>query len=441
MRFYLALWAAKLCAVLIRLIAKGRGTNLPGELALRLDPRFVAHIRGIDPAKAVFVTGTNGKSTTINMLHHILTHSGCAVSANLKGANLLSGVATTLIADCTLGGRFKKEYAVMETDERFLAAIRAQLSARFVCVTNIQRDQCQRNGEQSYIAGRIAEAIGQDVTLFVNADEPNTLSLGGLAGRTLTYAAAPNSRSFDKDDDFFSVGMPCPKCHNPLRFERYNIDNTGPFRCPVCGFGTPEAPDYLGEDVDFENKRVTVRGRTYAMNFNTPYFVYSYVAAIAAATELGLDPDQIASALEAFQDIRGRIETRSLEGREVRYIKMKQENPETTQSSLDLVSQDQDPKICMIGFDEYLDFYPPMVISYYPFDVDVRRVLRSGVTKWLCMSRAMGKSCAIRYLYDGLDEKDLITLPDSRGETIAAALRGVDCGVAYLVEEIPYWKK
>ena len=254
MRFYLALWAAKLCAVLIRLIAKGRGTNLPGELALRLDPRFVAHIRGIDPAKAVFVTGTNGKSTTINMLHHILTHSGCAVSANLKGANLLSGVATTLIADCTLGGRFKKEYAVMETDERFLAAIRAQLSARFVCVTNIQRDQCQRNGEQSYIAGRIAEAIGQDVTLFVNADEPNTLSLGGLAGRTLTYAAAPNSRSFDKDDDFFSVGMPCPKCHNPLRFERYNIDNTGPFRCPVCGFGTPEAPDYLGEDVDFENK-------------------------------------------------------------------------------------------------------------------------------------------------------------------------------------------
>ena len=30
MRFYLALWAAKICAVLIRLIAKDRGTNLPG---------------------------------------------------------------------------------------------------------------------------------------------------------------------------------------------------------------------------------------------------------------------------------------------------------------------------------------------------------------------------------------------------------------------------
>ena len=441
MRFYLALWAAKICAVLIRLIAKNRGTNLPGELALRLDPRFVTHLKGVDPDKAVFVTGTNGKSTTTNMLHHILSHSGCAVSANLKGANLLSGVATTLIADCTLGGRFKKEYVVMETDERFLAAIRAQLPAKYLCVTNVQRDQCQRNGEPSYIAGRIARAIGQDAVVFLNADEPNTLSLGDLAGRTVTYAAAPNSRSFDKQDDFFAVGMPCPKCHNPLRFGRYNIDNIGPFRCPSCGFGTPETPDYLAEDVDFENKRLTVRGRTYAMNFNTPYFVYSYVAAIAAAAELGLSTEKIAAALEAFSDIRGRIETRTLEGRELRYIKMKQENPETTQSSLDLVSEDPNPKVFMIGFDEYLDFYPPMVISYYPFDVDVRRLLRSGVTKWLCMSRAMGRSCAVRYLYDGLDEKDLITLPDSREETIAAALRGVEGDVAYLVEEIPYWKK
>ena len=441
MRFYLALWAAKICAVLIRLIAKNRGTNLPGELALRLDPRFVTHLKGVDPAKAVFVTGTNGKSTTTNMIHHILSHSGCAVSANLKGANLLSGVATTLIADCTLGGRFKKEYVVMETDERFLAAIRAQLPAKYLCVTNIQRDQCQRNGEPSYIVGRIAKAIGPDAVAFLNADEPNTLSLGDLAGRTVTYAAAPNSRSFDKQDDFFAVGVPCPKCHDPLRFGCFNIDNIGPFRCPTCGFGTPETPDHLAEDVDFENKRLTVRGRTYAMNFNTPYFVYSYVAAIAVASELGLSAEQIAAALEAFTDIRGRIETRAIEGRELRYIKMKQENPETTQSSLDLVSEDQNPKVFMIGFDEYLDFYPPMVISYYPFDVDVRRLLRSGVTKWLCMSEAMGRSCAVRYLYDGLDEKDLITLPDSREETIAAALRGVEGDVAYLVEEIPYWKK
>ena len=52
MRFYLALLLAKVCAALIRLIAKNRGTNLPGELALKLDPMFVAHIKRVDPAKA-----------------------------------------------------------------------------------------------------------------------------------------------------------------------------------------------------------------------------------------------------------------------------------------------------------------------------------------------------------------------------------------------------
>ena len=169
MRFYLALWAAKLCAVVIRLVAKDRGTNLPGELALKLDPKFVTHIKGLDPAKAVFITGTNGKSTSTNMIHHVLQHSGRAVTANLMGANLLSGVATALIADCTLGGRFKNEYVVMETDERFLKFIRAQLPAKHVCITNIQRDQCQRNGEPSYITARVSQALDKGATLFATA--------------------------------------------------------------------------------------------------------------------------------------------------------------------------------------------------------------------------------------------------------------------------------
>ena len=439
MRFYLALWAAKLCAVVIRLVAKDRGTNLPGELALKLDPKFVTHIKGLDPAKAVFITGTNGKSTSTNMIHHVLSHSGRAVTANLMGANLLSGVATALIADCTLGGRFKNEYVVMETDERFLKFIRAQLPAKQVCITNIQRDQCQRNGEPSYIAARVAQALDENATLFANADEPNASALRDYVGRTVTYGVAENALSFEKDDDFFSVGMACPKCHNPVRFSKYNVENIGPFVCPVCGFGG-ETPDYLAEDVDFENKTFCVAGERYAMNFNTPYFVYSYVLAVAVARELGLSAEEIRSAMEAFKDIRGRIETRTLAGKEIHYIKMKQENPETLQSSLNLISQDKREKLFMLGFDEYLDFYPPLNISYYPFYCDMRGLQRSGVSKCLIISETLARSCALRFLYDGFEEKDLIPLPDNQEEHLAAALRGLPGERVYYVEEIPYFK-
>lgn len=439
MRFYLALWAAKLCAVVIRLIAKDRGTNLPGELALRIDPKFVSHIKGLDPAKSVFITGTNGKSTSTNMIHHVLTHAGRTVTANLMGANMLSGVATALIADCTAGGRLKSEFVVMETDERFLKFIRAQLPAKHVCITNVQRDQCQRNGEPSYISGRVAQALDETATLYANADEPNASALRDFAGRAVTYGVAENARSFDKDDDFFSVGMACPKCHNPVRFSKYNVENIGPFVCPNCGFGG-ERPDYLAEEVDFENKTFCVQGVQYAMNFNTPYFVYSYVLAVAVARELGLDTEEIRAAMDAFKDIRGRIVTRTLAGKELHYIKMKQENPETMQSSLNLISQDKHEKIFMLGFDEYLDFYPPLNISYYPFYCDMRGLKSSNVSKCLIMSETLGRACALRFLYDGFDEKDLIPLPSNQEQTISPVLSELPGDRIYLVEEIPYFK-
>ncbi len=440
MRFYLALWAAKFSSAAIHALAKDRGTNLPGEIALKLDPKFVAHIKDIDPNKAVFITGTNGKSTSTNMIHHVLDHSGCKVTCNLTGANMLPGVATSLIADTTAGGHFRNDYVVMETDERYLAAIREQLPAKYVCVTNIQRDQAQRNGEPSYIVNRVAQALGPETTLFVNADEPNSLILKDVCGKHISYGVEENEKSFDKDDDFFAVGMPCPKCHNPVRIRKYNVDNIGPFSCPVCGFGS-EKPHYLAENVKFEEQTFDVDGTTYAMNFNTPYFVYSYVLAVGVAKELGLSEDKIKAAMKAFTNIRGRIGTKELAGKKIHYVKMKQENPETLQSSLNVVSEDQRKKIVMIGFDEYLDFFPPLSINWYPFYCDFRKLLKSGIDKVLVMSEAMGRGLAVRLMYDGFKPEDLITTSQGTEEVLTEALKDLPGDEAYLIEEIPYYKK
>ena len=182
-RFFIALWVSKLSVIVINIIAKGRGTNLPGQVALRIDPLFVQHMKGIDPDKAVFVTGTNGKSTTVNLLHPVFASSGKKVCANLDGANMLTGVATALIKDSGLSGRIRSEYVVMETDERYLKFIRKQLPAHQLIITNIQKDQTQRNGEPGVISRKITEALGPDLTAFVNQDEPRSFALGESAGR------------------------------------------------------------------------------------------------------------------------------------------------------------------------------------------------------------------------------------------------------------------
>ena len=101
-RFFAALYAAKLTAKIIDLVAKGRGTNLPGQVALKIDPNFIRNIKGLDPEKTIFVTGTNGKSTTTNLIAHVFKSAGVSIAVNLEGANLIGGVVVSLLRNCGL---------------------------------------------------------------------------------------------------------------------------------------------------------------------------------------------------------------------------------------------------------------------------------------------------------------------------------------------------
>jgi UDP-N-acetylmuramyl tripeptide synthase len=160
MKFILTLWLAKLVALAVNLIDKQRGTNYSGKIALRLMPDFVARFKGIDYDKVIFVTGTNGKSTTNNLIGHTLRSAGKTVASNVEGANMMGGVATTLIKNSTLSGRLNKELLVLEIDERSLPAIRKVLPARHMCITNLQKDQVQRNGDPDFIYRKFCSAIG-----------------------------------------------------------------------------------------------------------------------------------------------------------------------------------------------------------------------------------------------------------------------------------------
>ncbi|MEE0514928.1 MAG: Mur ligase family protein, partial [Emergencia sp.] len=110
MRFYIALWFAKLINVIINIVDKSRGSNFSGEKAMKIDPKMVAHFKGIDCSKVLFITGTNGKSTTTNLVTHIFRSNGKKVIANLEGANLIYGIATALSKVSTLTGKIDADY-------------------------------------------------------------------------------------------------------------------------------------------------------------------------------------------------------------------------------------------------------------------------------------------------------------------------------------------
>ena len=97
MRFYIVLWISKFISAIVKLINKEKGTNISGQIACRLCKNFISKFKNIDPKNVIVVTGTNGKSTTLNIIAHSLQTAGKRIAVNIEGANLIGGVATTLI--------------------------------------------------------------------------------------------------------------------------------------------------------------------------------------------------------------------------------------------------------------------------------------------------------------------------------------------------------
>ena len=115
MRFALAVLLGRLVRFAGKFI--GRSTTMPGRIALRLDSRFLQKMRF--DGKVLAITGSNGKTTTSNLIAHILRQNGYSVINNTEGSNLAAGVATTLLEHCTLSGRVTSDFVVLEVDERF----------------------------------------------------------------------------------------------------------------------------------------------------------------------------------------------------------------------------------------------------------------------------------------------------------------------------------
>src|SRR5438105_10497001 len=89
--------AARAACRLSRLAGAGGGTTVPGKLLWKLDPGAVDRLAARLPLGSALVSATNGKTTTAAMAAEILA-ARFRLAHNRSGANLVSGVASTLLA-------------------------------------------------------------------------------------------------------------------------------------------------------------------------------------------------------------------------------------------------------------------------------------------------------------------------------------------------------
>src|SRR5437588_6765875 len=141
---------------------------MPGKLLWKLDPGAVDELARRLPLGSALVSATNGKTTTATMAAGIL-RAKLRLAHNRSGANLVSGVASTLLA--TRGA----ELGLFEVDEAALPEVARRLRPRVLCLGNLFRDQLDRYGELELVAERWRGAVGElagDATLVVNGDDP-----------------------------------------------------------------------------------------------------------------------------------------------------------------------------------------------------------------------------------------------------------------------------
>ena len=432
MKFILTLWIAKFVAFVVNIIDKKRGSNYAGKIAVKLMPNFVSCFKGIDYDKVIFISGTNGKSTTTNLTYHVLRSAGKQVACNTEGANMMPGVATTLIKNSTLGGKFNKDLLVLEIDERSFPLIRKQLPGRHMGLTNLQKDQVQRNGDPDFILRKFRGAIGTDMTLYLNNEEPRSSSLGDLAGTVQYFSVTENSRTY-VSDDFYTVTLPCPKCGHAIAYRNYNLANIGPFHCTKCSYSSTATPNVLITDVDFENSTFVCGATTWHVPYNNPFYIYNFAMCIAICRSFGLTDEQIQAGFSTFKNPASHDDKFNFKGKEVRYLRGKQENPEALQSELDIIAADKRTKAVFIGLHEITDFHPHYSGSFYFFDCNFKSIVESDVEKYVAFSTTVAGDIANRMILAGAPTEDVIVCDTDDLDTVFANLDNIQAEVVYVL--------
>jgi len=159
---------ARAAGRLSRLARAGGGTTVPGKLLWKVDPGAVDRLAARLPLGSALISATNGKTTTAAMAAEIL-QGRVRLAHNRSGANLVSGVASTL-----LDAR-GAELGLFEVDEAALPEVAERVRPRAVCLGNLFRDQLDRYGELEHVAAgwrAAVRALSTEAALALNGDDP-----------------------------------------------------------------------------------------------------------------------------------------------------------------------------------------------------------------------------------------------------------------------------
>src|SRR5439155_3649076 len=268
------------------------------------------------PLGSALVSATNGKTTPAAMAAEILSPR-VRLAHNSSGANLVSGVASTLLA--ARGA----ELGLFEIDEAALPEVARRVRPRVLCLGNLFRDQLDRYGELEHVAERWRTAVQElsaEAALVVNGDDPQVGDLARERAGALVFGL-DDPRHAVPELQHAADSKWCVRCGRPYEYAAAYVGHLGDYRCPHCGHGRPP-PDVAARDVELrgldgqEFTLVAPSGRQ-RVRLRVPglYNVYNALGAASLAIALGAELEEVAEGLHRFAAAFGRFERIALRER------------------------------------------------------------------------------------------------------------------------------
>lgn len=415
-RFYTALVLARLTYLAIKLLHRSSGTSFVGMMTLKVCPDFLAHCRKYIKNNAITISGTNGKTTTSGLVAHIFEENQNSIIHNVKGANMLTGIANVFALNIKPFKRF--DYAVIESDEAYLTKLYDYFKADYLLVTNLFRDQLDRYGELSTTASFIQNAINKnkELKLILNADDPLVTNFG--KGKNAIYygfeevefcSEIHNATSNAPTEVFNCI------CGKPLQYNKQFFAQEGHYYCAKCGFKRPE-PNYKGYVKiysDYSELKIRHNDKNFEFKINLVglYNAYNVLGAVACAMENGIDYQTIKKAVSTYKSIFGRAERRIINGHKTLIQLIK--NP--TGASEVLKTVDLSSNIVIAINDNYADGRD---ISWL-WDSDFEQL--KNAQKLIITSGIRAKDMATRLKYAGIPQEKIIVEEDIKSAIALAA--------------------
>ncbi len=325
---------------LLRFIGKlvGKGSSLPGQIALKICPDILKRVQL--PKYIIAVTGSNGKTSTVEMIAHILTQNGKNVAWNKEGSNQIEGVTTLILNSATLTGKVKSDILLIESDERFAQYTFKYIVPTHYVITNLYRDQLTRNGHPEWVYNAIKDSIHPETALILNTDDPLVSSFGKDRENVIWFGADKLSSDTEKFVGVYNDGAYCPICKSPMKYSTYHYDHIGHYECTSCGYKRHNT-EYTVTAVDLQKGEAQINGKyTIKLALKSLYNIYNLLAAFTVASIAGIDQDKIAKNISNYVLKNGRVVTFELGGRRGMLLTSKHENSISYNQSIRLACAD-----------------------------------------------------------------------------------------------------